>query len=114
MSYITGLAGTPGAGYFTDNLGHPKLWVATETWGLPINAGEWNGSGGGTVDQDYDNFFSQRAAQGFTVCMTDPVWTAHGAELRARGEHLGRRDTPRRGEYRPVVRGAEQHVLDSH
>ena len=76
-SYITGLGGTPGAGWFTDSNGHPKLWVATETWGLPINAGQWNGSGGGTVDQDYDNFFSQRAAQGFTVCMTDPVWTSH-------------------------------------
>ncbi len=78
MSYITGLGGTPGPGWFTDSNGHPKLWVATETWGLPINAGQWNGSGGGTVDQDYDNFFSQRAAQGFTVCMTDPVWTNHG------------------------------------
>jgi len=78
LSYITGLGGTPGPGWFTDNNGHPKLWVATETWGLPVNAGQWNGSGGGTVDQDYDNFFSQRAAQGFNICMTDPVWTDHG------------------------------------
>jgi len=78
-SYITGLAGTPGPGWFTDNNGQPKLWVATETWGLPVNAGEWNGSGGGTFEQDYDNFFSERAAQGFTVCMTDPVWAATGS-----------------------------------
>jgi Protein of unknown function (DUF4038)/Putative collagen-binding domain of a collagenase len=85
MSYITGLAGTPGAGWFTDSNGHPKLWVATETWGLPTNAGQWNGSGGGTVDQDYDNFFSQRAAQGFNVCMTDPVWAATGEGGRANG-----------------------------
>ena len=75
---ITSLAGTPGPGYFTDQYGQPRLWVATETWGLPVNAGKWNGSGGGTVDGDYDNFFSQRAAQGFTICMTDPVWTNHG------------------------------------
>jgi len=75
-SYITGLAGTPGPGWFTDDNGQPKLWVATETWGLPVNAGQWNGEGGSTVDGDYDNFFSQRAAQGFTVCMTDPVWAA--------------------------------------
>ena len=45
MSYITGLAGTPGPGYFVDNNGQPKLWVATETWGLLINAGEWTGGG---------------------------------------------------------------------
>ena len=102
MSYITGLGGTPGAGWFTDNNGHPKLWVATETWGLPVNAGQWNGSGGGTVDQDYDNFFSQRAAQGFTVCMTDPVWASHGTADEQR-ENLGQRDPPGRGEHRPVL-----------
>ena len=47
-SYITGLGGTPGAGWFTDSNGSPRLWVATETWGLPVNAGQWSGSGGGT------------------------------------------------------------------
>jgi hypothetical protein len=71
MSYITGLSGTPGPGWFTDNLGHPKLWVAAETWALPNRAGEWNGSGGGTYQQDYDNFFSTRSGQGVTVLMTD-------------------------------------------
>jgi len=71
MSYITGLAGTPGPGWFTDNLGKPKLWVAAETWALPNRAGEWNGSGGGTYQQDYDNYFSARSGQGVTVLMTD-------------------------------------------
>ena len=61
-----------------------------------MKAVEWNGSGGGTVDQDYDNFFSQRAAQGFTVCMTDPVWTAHGASY-AHGGNTGDGVTPLAG-----------------
>jgi hypothetical protein len=78
-SYITGLGGTPGPGYFTDNNGQPKLWVAAETWGLPGKAGEWSASGGGTWQQDFDNFFSQRAAQGVTVLMADPVTTSSGA-----------------------------------
>jgi Protein of unknown function (DUF4038)/Putative collagen-binding domain of a collagenase len=68
-SYITGLAGGQ-SGYFTDNNGNPKLWVATETWGLPVNAGNYSV----TYQNAYDNFFSARAAQGFTVTMTDPAW----------------------------------------
>ena len=71
MACLTGVAGVPGPGYFTDSNGAPKLWVASETWGLPCNAGAWNGTGGGTWQQDYDNFFSARAAQGVTVLMTD-------------------------------------------
>jgi hypothetical protein len=67
-SYITSLAGTPGAGWFTDQHGNPKLWVASETWGLPNRAGEWNG---GSYQNDYNNFFSARSAQGLTVTMTD-------------------------------------------
>ena len=74
-SYITSLGGVPGPGYFVDNNGRPKLWVASETWGIPGNAGRWNGSGGGTYQQDFDNFCSQRAAQGLTVIMTDLVGT---------------------------------------
>jgi Protein of unknown function (DUF4038)/Putative collagen-binding domain of a collagenase len=74
-AYITGLDGVPGPGWFTDNLGQPKLWVATETWGLPVRAG-LNSSG--NWQGDMDDFFSQRAAQGFTACMTDPVWCASG------------------------------------
>lgn len=83
MPYITGVSAPAStqAGYFTDNNGQPRLWVASETWGLPVNAGAWSGSGGGTYEQDYDNFFSARAAQGFTVCMTDATWcpTGNGA-----------------------------------
>jgi hypothetical protein len=44
--------------------------VATETWGLPVNAGNYSS----TYQHDYDTFFAARAAQGFTVMMTDPVW----------------------------------------
>ncbi len=65
---LIGIAGTPGAGWFTDNASNPKLWVASETWGLPNRAGEWNG---GSYENDYTNFFGARAAQGVTVVMTD-------------------------------------------
>ena len=76
-SYITGLGGTPGPGWFTDGNGQPKLWVATETWALPNRAGEWTS---GNWQGDYDNFFATRSAQGFTVTMTDPVaGTSSGA-----------------------------------
>ena len=84
--YITGVAGTPGPGWFTNTLGAPALWVATETWGLPTSAGAWSGSGGGTWQQDYDNFFAARAAQGFTVVMTDPVWAEVSKGTRATGD----------------------------
>ncbi|HTQ92534.1 MAG TPA: DUF4038 domain-containing protein [Streptosporangiaceae bacterium] len=69
---ITGLAtdATTG-GHFTDQYGSPRLWVATETWGLPVNAGNWSSPG---YQHDYDTFFADRAGQGFTVTMTDPVW----------------------------------------
>ena len=67
--YIAGIAGTPGAGWFTDQYSNPRLWVATETWGLPARAGEWNS---GNWQLDYDTFFSERAAQGCTVTMCDP------------------------------------------
>jgi hypothetical protein len=35
--YITGLAGTPGTGYFTDQYNNPRLWVATQTWSVIQN-----------------------------------------------------------------------------
>lgn len=66
--YIVGPVGTLGTGYFADQNNTPRLWVATETWCLPVRAGEWNG---GNWQADYDNYFSARAAQGVTVCMTD-------------------------------------------
>jgi Protein of unknown function (DUF4038) len=68
---ITGLAGTPGAGWFTDQNSNPKLWVASETWALLVRAGEWSAGAGGTWQQDITNFMSQRSAQGVTVCMLD-------------------------------------------
>ena len=75
LPYIAGLAGTPGPGWFTDQHGQPRLWVATETWCLPVRAGEWNG---GLWQLDYDNFFTDRAAQGVTVTMTDPHQANNG------------------------------------
>jgi len=74
-SYITGLAGVPGPGYFVDNNGVPTLFSTTETWGLLVRAGL---NSAGNWQGDIDTFFSQRAAQGFNVCMTDPVWCASG------------------------------------
>ena len=71
---ITGLAGG-GTGYFTDQYGNPRPFITTETWGLLVRAGL---NSGGNWQGDIDTFFTQRAAQGFTVCMVDPVWGAHG------------------------------------
>jgi hypothetical protein len=71
-SYITGLVTNSGGGYFTDQDGNPRLWVASETWGLPPYAGKWT-SPQGNWQSDYDNFFSARSAQGVTVTMIDPV-----------------------------------------
>lgn len=76
--YITGVSasGSSQAGHFTDNTGQPRLWVSTETWGLIVNAGAWT-SGGSPADwqTEMSNFLSARAAQGFTMVMTDPIWT---------------------------------------
>src|SRR5580658_2634979 len=71
---ITGLttASDGSAGYFHDQFGNPRLWVASETWGLLTNAGEHSS---GNWQGDLDTFFSTRAAQGFTVCMLSPYWT---------------------------------------
>jgi hypothetical protein len=69
---ITGLAGVPGAGYFTDQNGKPRLWVASETWGIVLRAGQWT-TPAGNWQSDFDNFFSARAAQGVTVTLLDPV-----------------------------------------
>ena len=57
-----------------DQYSQPKLWVATETWNLFVNAGRWSGSGGGaTPHADFVTFFSARSAQGVTVTMLDPT-----------------------------------------
>jgi hypothetical protein len=73
VAYITGLGGVPGPGYFTDGNGAPRLWVATETWGIIVNAGEWSS---GDWQAEMTGFLSSRSAQGFTVVMTDAVWDA--------------------------------------
>jgi Protein of unknown function (DUF4038) len=63
---ITGVTAstTTQAGYFTDQYGTPCLLVWEEPYGLLTNAGRWNGSGGGTWQQDIDNYCAARAAQG--------------------------------------------------
>ena len=71
------------AGYFHDQFGNPRLWVATETWGLFTNAGQ---NSGGDWQGDFDAFFSARAAQGFTVCMLSPYWTGGGSATRDTGD----------------------------
>jgi hypothetical protein len=69
-AFITGLGGTPGTGYFTDQYGHPILLLADNPWGLPCNAGRWNS---GNWQADYDGYCTARGAQGFTAVYTDPL-----------------------------------------
>ena len=113
-SYITGLGGTPGAGWFTDGNGQPKLWVATETWALPNRAGEWTSPAAGTgagLRQFLRRPGPRRASPS---SMTDPVAGTSSGAPNDNGKHLGRGNPPRRGKHRPVVGGAEQHVLGPH
>ena len=50
--------------------------MATETWGIIVNAGAWTGGGSPVNYQtEMTNFLSARSAQGVTVVMTDPVWS---------------------------------------
>lgn len=73
MPYITGLSGNS-AGYFTDNLGSPRMYFADIPWGLPANAGRWNS---GNYQADYDAYFAARAAQGYTAAVMHPWGHAH-------------------------------------
>jgi len=75
-AYITGLGGIPGAGWFTDQTGKPRLHVSSETWGLFCNAGKWSS---GNWQSDFDTFFAYRAAQGLTVCKTTITAADDGA-----------------------------------
>ena len=71
--YIAGLAGG-GTGWFTDNLGFPRLLLADNPWSLIPNAGRWSGSGGGaTYQADIDNYCNARGTQGFTAIYLDPL-----------------------------------------
>lgn len=78
-TYITGIGGvdsSTNAGYLVDSNSNPKLWVATETWGIIVNAGAWTAGGAPTnYETEMNNFLSARAAQGFNVVMTDPIWS---------------------------------------
>lgn len=71
--YITGVHqdNTLG-GWFTDQAGQPRPWIAAETWGIIVNAGAWSS---GDWQTEMTNFLASRAAQGFTVVMTDPIWS---------------------------------------
>jgi Protein of unknown function (DUF4038)/Putative collagen-binding domain of a collagenase len=82
---ITGLTITSdgSAGFFHDQFGNPRLWVASETWGLLTNAGEYSS---GDWQGDLDTFFSTRAAQGFTVCMLSPYWSDASNGARVTGD----------------------------
>jgi hypothetical protein len=74
-AFITGVSASTStqAGSFTDQYGQPRLWVCDQMYGLVSNAGRWNGSGGGTWQQDYDSYCSARAAQGVTALLVELV-----------------------------------------
>ena len=74
-AFIAGVSAsaTTQAGYFTDQRGSPRLWVCDQMYGLIGNAGRWNGSGGGTWQQDFDSYCSERAAQGVTALLVEPI-----------------------------------------
>lgn len=73
--HIAGLSAssTSQAGHFTDQNGQPRLMVMDSIYPMLSNAGRWNGSGGGTWQQDIANFCTARAAQGVTAVFTELV-----------------------------------------
>jgi len=75
VPYITGVTSSTSsqAGYFIDNTGTPQLWVCAQPWGLPSNAGKYNGTTGGTWQQDIDNFITTRAGQGVNMILVYPI-----------------------------------------
>jgi hypothetical protein len=78
-AFITGVSASTStqAGYFTASRGQPRLWVCDQNYGIVMSAGRWNGSGGGTYQQDYDNYCSQRAAQGINMLLIEPNGVAN-------------------------------------
>ena len=64
---IAAIAGSGTNSWFVDQNSTPRLVVLEQAWALPWNAGRWNGSGGGTYQQDMTSYFSARASQGFTA-----------------------------------------------
>lgn len=72
--YITALS-TTGSGnlnWFVDQNGNPRFLFYDNPWGLIPNAGRWSGSGGGTWQEDIDNYCASRGTQGFTAIYMDP------------------------------------------
>jgi hypothetical protein len=76
--YITGLAGVPGAGYFVDERGNPRMVLGDAVWGLPGNAGRWSS---GNWQGDFDTYVSTRAGQGFSVIYTKPMGTTQNGGI---------------------------------
>ena len=76
--YITGLS-TTGSGnqnWFVDQKGTPRFLLYDNPWALIPNAGRWNGSGGGTWQEDIDNYCTSRGKQGFSATYLDPFAAA--------------------------------------
>ena len=74
---IAGLAGG-GTGYFADQYGNPRMVLGDAVWALPGNAGRWNS---GNWQADYDTYFANRAAQGFTVAYCKPMGTTQSGNI---------------------------------
>ena len=87
MSYITGVSASTSTqgGYFTDSNGQPKLWVCDEMYGLISSGGRWNGSGGGTYEQDFDSYCSERVAQGVSAVLVEPIGCADQGNVYVNG-----------------------------
>ena len=65
-SYITGLTtDSSTGGYWHDQNSTPRFLMYDNPWALVFNSGEWNGSGGGTYQQDISSYMTSRGAQGF-------------------------------------------------
>jgi hypothetical protein len=73
-SYVTGLSptGSGNLNWFVDQGDTPRFLFYDNPWGIIPNAGRWSSSGGGTWQEDIDNFCSARGAQGFNAVYMDP------------------------------------------
>jgi hypothetical protein len=79
--YIAGLAGG-GNGWFADQYGTPRMVLGDAIWALPGNAGRWNG---GNWQADFDGYFANRSAQGYTVAYGKPMGTTQSGNLNDNG-----------------------------